>query len=60
MHWSPECGKATLVGGQEALSNNMGCISFCSEALAATMPALANADEEVRTALQLLFLKLHD
>ena len=45
VHWSPDCGKTTFVGGQEALSNNMSCISFCSEALAATTPALATDDE---------------
>ena len=45
MHWSPECAKATFNKVQEALSGNMSCLSICSEALVAAVPAPEVTDE---------------
>ena len=47
MHWSPECGKATYSAAQEAVSNNMNCITICSTAFMAAVPA-PDATDEVR------------
>lgn len=51
MHWSPECAKATFNKVQETLNSNMSCLSICSEALVAAVPA-PEVTDEVSTALQ--------
>lgn len=45
MHWSPECGKATYIASQETVGNNMSCISICSTAFVAAVPAPDVTDE---------------
>ena len=45
MHWSPECGKATYSAAQEAVSNTMNCITVCSTAFMAAVPAPDVTDE---------------
>jgi len=52
MHWSPECGKATYIASQEAVSNNMDCIAICSTAFMAAVPA-PDVTDEVRLLLSL-------
>ncbi len=45
MHWSPECTKFTYNGSQEAMGNSMNCISICSGAFVAAVPAPDVTDE---------------
>lgn len=45
MHWSPECTKAMLNGAHDAMSSSMNCLSICSEALVAAVPAPEVTDE---------------
>lgn len=52
MHWSPECAKTTFNKVQETLSSNMSCLSICSEALVAAVPAPEVTDEVSPALLQ--------
>ena len=45
MHWSPECAKAAYSGFQDSMSSNMSCLSICSEALVAAVPAPEVTDQ---------------
>lgn len=58
MHWSPECANATFNSMQDTLNSNLSCLSICSEALVAAVPA-PDVTDEVRQMLTIIVLCKH-